>query len=63
MFWLKFNACILLCDILAMCPVGRGCCLENSLDVKVSGVQIPNMACVDEGFDQWLLLRSENSRK
>ena len=47
----------------AVCPIGRGCCLENSLDVKVSGVQIPNMACVDEGFDQWLLLRSENSRK
>ena len=29
-----------------MCPVGRGCCLENSLDVKVSWVQIPNMACL-----------------
>nr|DAE26865.1 MAG TPA: interferon regulatory factor 2-binding protein [virus sp. ctCsQ3] len=27
-----------------MCPVCRGCCLENSLDVKVSGVQIPNTA-------------------
>lgn len=30
--------------IFAVCPVGRGCCLENSLDVKVSGVQIPNTA-------------------
>lgn len=28
----------------AVCPVGRGCCLENSLDVKVSGVRIPNTA-------------------
>lgn len=49
--------------IFAVCPVGRGCCLENSLDVKVSVVQIPNTACVAEGCDQWLLLRSENSRK
>lgn len=29
-----------------MCPVGRGCGLENRLDVKVSGVQIPNTAHV-----------------
>lgn len=28
----------------AVCPVGRGCGLENRLDVKVSGVQIPNTA-------------------
>ena len=28
----------------AACPIGRGCCLENSLDVKVSGVRIPNTA-------------------
>lgn len=30
--------------IFAVCPVGRGRCLENSLDVKVFGVQIPNTA-------------------
>lgn len=29
-----------------MCPVGRGCGLENRLDVKVSGVQIPNTAFI-----------------
>ena len=28
----------------AVCPIGRGCCLENSLDVKVFGVRIPNTA-------------------
>ena len=28
----------------AVCPVGRGSCLENSVDVKVSGVRIPNTA-------------------
>lgn len=27
-----------------VCPVGRGCGLENRLDVKVSGVRIPNTA-------------------
>ena len=31
-------------SVYAVCPVGRGCCFENSLDVKVSGVRIPNMA-------------------
>ena len=30
----------------AVCPVGRGCGLENRLDVKVSGVQIPNTAFI-----------------
>lgn len=29
-----------------MCPVGRGCGLENRLDVKISGVQIPNTAFI-----------------
>ena len=28
----------------AVCPIGRGCCLENSLDVKVFVVRIPNTA-------------------
>ena len=28
----------------AVCQIGRGCCLENSLDVKVFGVRIPNTA-------------------
>ena len=28
----------------AVCPVGRGCSLENCLDVKVSGVRISNKA-------------------
>ena len=30
----------------AVCPVGRGCGLENRLDVKASGVQIPNTAFI-----------------
>lgn len=30
----------------AVCPVGRGCGLENRLDVKVSGVQLPNTAFI-----------------
>lgn len=34
----------------AVCPVGRGCGLENRLDVKVSGVQIPNTAWQSKGY-------------
>ena len=33
-----------ICYVYAVCPIGRGYCLENSLDVKVFGVRIPNTA-------------------
>lgn len=46
----------------AVCPGGEGAVLKT-VGCKRLQVQILCTACVVEGCDQWLLLRSENSRK